>query len=118
MPRNGMYLVSGLARTTTPLEALIKQLAVSKQAAGQLVDTLVAQDYITRVPDEIDRRRMNIILTERGKLAASASRSAVDKVEADLLHDVGETHLRNTRTTLIALIDMNDKRHNLPRDAR
>ena len=42
MPRNGMYIVGGLAlgANTVPLGQLVKELGVSKQAVGQLVDVL------------------------------------------------------------------------------
>lgn len=43
MPKNGMYVVGGLAMGAggVPLLQLLKELSISKQSAGQLVDTLV-----------------------------------------------------------------------------
>jgi len=42
IPRNGLYVIGGLAMGAgeVPLGQLVKELLVSKQAAGQLVDTL------------------------------------------------------------------------------
>jgi len=105
MPRNGTYVIGSIARVGSPLSQIIKELGVSKQAAGQLVDTLVARGYLDRTPDPEDRRRLTITLTERGRHAAEASQAAVAKVEADLLAEVGPECVANTRATLWALID-------------
>ncbi len=47
IPKNGLYVIGGLARETVahPLSELIDDLRLSKQAAGQLVDTLVADGH-------------------------------------------------------------------------
>src|SRR6185437_5299881 len=68
IPKNGLYLIGGLALGAgdVPLAALIRDLRISKQAAGQLVDTLVSRGYLHRTTDEQDRRRLLITLTERG----------------------------------------------------
>ena len=85
---------------------MIRELGVSKQAAGQLVDTLVVRGYLDRSADPEDRRRMTVSLTERGQLAAAAGRSAVERVDAQLTERVGEEYVAHTRATLAALIDL------------
>ena len=50
---------------------------VSKQAAGQLIDTLVSRGYLDRSVDPRDRRRLTISLTERGAAAAAVIGAAV-----------------------------------------
>jgi DNA-binding MarR family transcriptional regulator len=107
VPRNGSFVVGAIARTGSPLAEIIKELGVSKQAAGQLVDTLVLRGYLDRAPDNEDRRRMTVTLTERGSLAASAVRAAVDRVDAELTARVGIEHVAHTRATLGALIVAN-----------
>jgi DNA-binding MarR family transcriptional regulator len=108
MPRNGSYVISGTARTGAPLSDIIRGLGVSKQAAGQLVDTLVLRGYLERSVDPEDRRRLTISLTARGQGAAKAIRSAVNQVDADLLSRVGADFVAHTRATLRALIDVGD----------
>ena len=54
------------AQTQAPLAEVIRQLGVSKQAAGQLVDSLVVRGYLDRTVDPDDRRRLIVTLTERG----------------------------------------------------
>lgn len=104
VPRNGSYVIGGIARTGAPLSQIIGGLGVSKQAAGQLVDTLVIRGYLDRSVDPEDRRRLTVTLTERGHAAAKMVRSAVERVDAELIARVGPEHVAHTRATLVALI--------------
>jgi DNA-binding MarR family transcriptional regulator len=106
LPRNGSFVVGAISRTGAPLAHVIRELGVSKQAAGQLVDTLVVRGYLDRSADPDDRRRMTVFLTERGQLAAAAGRSAVERIDAELVERVGEEYLAHTRATLAALIEL------------
>jgi DNA-binding MarR family transcriptional regulator len=105
MPRNGMFVIGAIARTGAPLSRIITELGVSKQAAGQLVDTLVLRGYLDRSIDVEDRRRLTVSLTERGRGAAEAIRAAVEGVDAELLSRVGPEYVAHTRATLAALIE-------------
>jgi DNA-binding MarR family transcriptional regulator len=111
MPRNGMYIVGGLAlnATTVPLGQLVKELGVSKQAVGQLVDTLVLRGYLERKEDDEDRRKSNIVLTKRGRAAAAIQAEARGKIDAELISRVGQENVLRTRRTLAALIDLGRK---------
>ena len=106
MPRNGSFVIGAIARNGSSLSQIIESLGVSKQAAGQLVDTLVVRGYLDRAPDPADRRRLTVSLTERGQLAAQAGRAAVERVDARLKARVGADRLSHTRGTLAALIDL------------
>ncbi len=105
LPRNGAFVVGGIARSGAPLSEIIEHLGVSKQAAGQLVDTLVTRGYLDRAVDHRDRRRLTVTLTERGRNAAAAIRSAVDRVDDQLLEKMGDRSVAQTRATLVALIE-------------
>ena len=108
IPGNGLYVIGGLAldRVDIPLGQLIREMRLSKQAAGQLVDTLVTRGYIDRSADKDDRRKLTVTLTERGRAAAAAQRTAREKVDADLLAAVGKDDIDRTRRTLAVLCDM------------
>ena len=108
VPRNGIFVLGAIVRTGSPLADIIRQLGVSKQAAGQLVDTLVLRGYLDRSPDPDDRRRMTVALTERGLVAAKASRAAVDRIDAELTARVGAEHVAHTRATLGSLVEHAD----------
>jgi DNA-binding MarR family transcriptional regulator len=108
VPKNGMYIIGGMALNTgeIPLGQLIKELRVSKQAAGQLVDTLVLRGYLKRGEDPEDRRKSNVTLTARGRAAAVIQAAAREKIDAELIVRVGHEDVLKARRTLAALIDM------------
>ncbi len=108
MPRSGSRLVGGIARRGQPLREVGGDLGVSKQAASQLVDTLVLRGYVTRIVDPDDRRRVNIDLTERGSAAAVEIRGAVDRIDAALLAKVGPDDVAAMRRATGALVEMSD----------
>lgn len=109
MPRNGSYVIGAIAREGSQLGQVILELGISKQAAGQLIDTLVARGYLERSPDPDDRRRMRIVLTERGELAATEIAATVAGVERDVVARVGGEHVAHARATLGALIDIGEE---------
>ena len=108
IPKNGMYVIGGMAlgAGAIPLGQLVKELRVSKQAAGQLVDSLVLRGYLKRDEDAEDRRRSNITLTKRGHAAAAVQATARETIDAKLLARVGQDDVLRTRRTLAALIDL------------
>jgi DNA-binding MarR family transcriptional regulator len=108
MPRNGSFVVGAIARNGSPLSEIITHLGLSKQRAGQLVDTLVSRGYLDREYDTTDRRRMTVTLTDRGRLAAATGRAAVDRMDADLVARVGTEAVTRTRATLGALVELHD----------
>lgn len=110
VPRNGLYVIGALSREQMPLSQVIRDLGVSKQAAGQLVDTLVLRGYLERRVDPEDRRRLTVTLTDRGRAAAAAQAVAGAAVDAELLARVGEEKLLHAREVLGALIAIGAER--------
>ena len=108
IPPNGMWVIGGLANGAgdAPLSVLVKQLKTSKQAAGQLVDTLVLRGYLKRDADEEDRRRFTVRLTERGWHAAAAQREAREKIDAELLEKAGDSAVAAARKVLGLLVEI------------
>ena len=108
IPKNGLYVIGGLAigAGDVPLASLIRDLRISKQAAGQLVDTLVNRGYLARTIDEQDRRRLIVTLTDRGRAAAATQTTARERVDAELLAKVGLECVEHTRIALAALTEM------------
>jgi DNA-binding MarR family transcriptional regulator len=106
LPRNGAFVLGAIARTGSSIGEIIPWLRVSKQAAGQLVDTLVLRGYLERTPDPEDRRRLTLSLTERGAAAAAAGRAAVEEVDALLVERVGADTVARARQALGVLTDL------------
>ncbi len=111
LPRNGAFVLGAIARTGASLGEVIADLGRSKQATGQLVDTLVVRGYLDRAVDPDDRRRLTVSLTERGQAAAAAVRTAVDGVDAELVEQVGAEAVAQMRATLGALVDAHAHDH-------
>jgi DNA-binding MarR family transcriptional regulator len=106
MPRNGSYVLAASARDGAQLSQITRELGVSKQAAGQLIDTLVSRGYLDRSVDPADRRRLTISLTGRGEAAAAVIRAAVSDVDARLLAHVSAEQVAHARVVLSALIGL------------
>lgn len=109
VPKNGIFVIGAIARSGAPLARIIAHLHMSKQAAGQLVDTLVVRGYLEREVDAHDRRRLTVRLSERGRAAAAASRAAVEGVDARLAQRVPREWIDQTRATLLALSELADE---------
>lgn len=103
LPRNGPFVVGGMANFGGSAVEMIRGLGVSRQAASQLIDTLVLRGYLDRQVNSDDRRRLDIELTERGRAAASVVRSAVKKVDRQLTAMLSPDELAGLRAGLGAL---------------
>lgn len=111
IPVNGLYVIGALALVEVPLAQIIRELNVTKQAAGQLVDTLVMRGYLKRDIDPADRRRLTIMLTKRGRAAAHTQARARDAIDAALAACVGADKMQQAREVLSALIQIGRDHH-------
>jgi DNA-binding MarR family transcriptional regulator len=114
IPGNGLYVIGSLALEGFPLSQIIRQMNVSKQAGGQLVDALVLRGYLDRTVDPEDRRKLNVTLTNRGRAAAAVQSQAREKIDAELLQRVGEKAIGHARQVLGTLIEMGREDENEP----
>ena len=106
LPRNGAFVLGGMANRGGEAADLMRELEVTKQAASQLIDTLVLRGYLERRVNPADRRRMTIELTDRGRAAAAAVRAGVEAVDAELARRLSPSDLRGLRAGLWALADL------------
>jgi DNA-binding MarR family transcriptional regulator len=109
LPRNGPFVLGGMARWGGSASDMTRALGVTKQAASQLVDTLVLRGYLTREVNPSDRRRMTIDLTDRGREAAAAVGAAVAEVDARLAEMISPGQLAGLRAGLAALAAIKDE---------
>jgi DNA-binding MarR family transcriptional regulator len=110
LPRNAPYVLGGMANRRRSISDLIRELDVTKQAASQLIDTLVVRGYLSREVDAADRRRLSITLTDRGFAAASAVRAGIADVDAELAERCDADELAALRAALVALNDIRQRR--------
>jgi DNA-binding MarR family transcriptional regulator len=109
LPRNGPYVLGGMARNGVAAGDLIRQLGVSKQAASQLIDTLVVRGYLEREVHPDDRRRLTIALTDRGSAAAASVREGVESVDEELASLISPRELAGLQAGLEALCTIRER---------
>jgi DNA-binding MarR family transcriptional regulator len=64
--------------TATP-KMLATQMGVSQATVTVLVDKLVARGVVDRVPSELDRRQINVVMTDLGKKALEEAPDALQQ---------------------------------------
>lgn len=106
LPRNGAFVIGGMASHAATPSDLVRQLRISKQATSQLIDSLVLRGYLERETDPSDRRRLTLALTDRGLAAAAAVRRGVVAVDTNLERAIAPDQLAALRAGLVALCDI------------
>ena len=109
LPRNSAYILGGMVNHGGSASQLIRELGVTKQAASQLIDTLVLRGYLERATNADDRRRLTITVTERGQAAAAAVRQGVLEVDAALTELITPEELAGLRAGLVALTEIRER---------
>jgi DNA-binding MarR family transcriptional regulator len=109
IPRNGAFVLGGMANRGGSVANLVRELGVSKQAASALIDALVMRGYLDRRTDPADRRRLIIDVTVRGRTAAASVRAGVEAVDAELGGMISADELKGLRTGLVALCAIRDR---------
>lgn len=107
VPRNGAFVLAGLdygapGPAFSPQADVVASLGLSKQAASQLIDTLVLREYLERRVDPEDRRRMGVRLTDRGRTAAIAIQTAISAIDTTLAQLIKADELHGLRAGLAA----------------
>ncbi len=111
VPASGEFILSAMEWTGASIEPIVRWLGVSKQAVSQSVDQLVVRGYLERARDPSDRRRVKLLLTERGHAAGRAAKTAIQQVDRELLARVGSRSIAHTRATLAALAEIKRSAH-------
>jgi DNA-binding MarR family transcriptional regulator len=111
MPRAGARVIGRIAFGGTNVNEVAAVYGVSKQAASQLVDALVARGYVERMPDPDDRRKMLVRLTERGSAAAEELRDAIARVDAGLGEAFDEDEINRAKLVIGTLVENHYKAH-------
>jgi DNA-binding MarR family transcriptional regulator len=107
VPRNAAFVLAGLDHRApeaafSSQADVVASLGLSKQAASQLIDTLVLREYLERRNDPVDRRRMEVRLTNRGRTAAIAIQTAIDAIDSTVAQLITADELHAMRVGLAA----------------
>jgi DNA-binding MarR family transcriptional regulator len=119
IPRNGVFVLAGLDHRAaepafSPQADVVSSLGLSKQMASQLIDTLVLREYLERRNDPVDRRRMEVRLTARGRTAAIAIKTAIDAIEAAIARLITADELHGLRAGLAAYRVIREQQQQAP----
>jgi DNA-binding MarR family transcriptional regulator len=106
VPASGEVILNAMHWTGASLESVVRWLGVSKQAVSQAVDTLVVRGYLERSRDPSDRRKVRLSLTDRGHVAGTAARSAIEQIDRQLRARAGARNIAGARSTLVALLEI------------
>jgi DNA-binding MarR family transcriptional regulator len=98
-PAHG-FAFARLAPSGASVSELAAYLGVTRQAAAQIVDELVAKGYVVRQPHPGDGRAQLIVLTERGWACTRAATEAAGDTVRGWENALGETRLRALRADL------------------
>jgi DNA-binding MarR family transcriptional regulator len=107
IPRNAVFVLAGIDRSApvtgfSPQADIVASLGLSKQMASQLIDTLVLREYLERRNNPVDRRRMEVRLTARGRSAAIAIQNAIEAIDATIANLITTDELNGFRAGLAA----------------
>jgi DNA-binding MarR family transcriptional regulator len=92
-PAHG-FAFARLAPDGATVSELAAHLGVTRQAAAQIVDELVAKGYVLRRPHPDDGRAQLVVLTERGWACTRAATQAAGDTVRVWRNTLGETRLR------------------------
>jgi DNA-binding MarR family transcriptional regulator len=103
IPQAGIWAISALAAPGSSARDLVERMEISKQAVAELVDTLVGQGYVERLPYPSDRRRTLLQLTASGSEALRVIDRAVRGVEQQMAERIGIERLGDLYALLAEL---------------
>jgi len=96
-------LILFIARAPRPLSQLARELAISPQAASQLVNLAERAGYVTRAGDPNDRRARRPVLTTAGERLVRDAVACLGGLEAEHAARVGEVDYRRFTAALAVL---------------
>jgi DNA-binding MarR family transcriptional regulator len=82
---------------------LATHLAVTKQAAAQLTQRLVAAGYVERRPHPTDHRARLLTLTDRGRACTVAARQAAERAVEQWRSEIPASDTEQFEATLVML---------------
>ena len=100
LPQPGFWALMALAGGASDASQLIAEMGVTKQAVSKLVDSLVVAGFVDRKYNEADRRRMDLLLTKKGRKAVGIIDAAARSTERHFNAELGAESLNQLRRFL------------------
>jgi DNA-binding MarR family transcriptional regulator len=101
-PAHG-FALARLSFGGATITQLAEHLDVTRQAAGQLVDELIAKGYVERRPHPTDARARLIVLTQKGWACTQAAEAAIADTLEPWEAALGPDRLLALRDCLLAV---------------
>jgi DNA-binding MarR family transcriptional regulator len=101
-PAHG-FAFSRLSAGGATITQLAEHLDITRQAAAQLVDELVAKGYVQRQPHPEDARARLITLTDKGRACTRAAEAAITDTIRPWAAALGEPRFRALRDDLLRI---------------
>ncbi|TBN57626.1 MarR family transcriptional regulator [Glaciihabitans arcticus] len=98
------FALSAIMTGADSASELGRRMAVSKQAAAKTIAALEERGYVSREPDDSDRRRVRIQVTARGLAMRAEGEAIFDEMRAQWETQVGVKALADLETTLRQLV--------------
>ncbi len=105
LPRLGYWLLMALATGARDGSELAGATGVTKQAVSKVIDTLVTEEFVARKPNLEDRRRTDLVLTDKGARTVEVVRSAIREADRTFVEEVGAEAWDTTVSTLAVLAE-------------
>ena len=97
-------LITLVAREPRPLSQLARELAISPQAASQLVNLAERAGYLARQSDPRDRRARRPVLTDSGERLVRDAVAYLREIESEYARHVGDVDYRRFSEALATLV--------------
>jgi DNA-binding MarR family transcriptional regulator len=101
--------------TTSELAA---RMGITPQGAAKTVEEMVAEGYVTRVPDPADKRAMRLVLTDRCRSLLAVGHAFHTEFEQRLAGQLGGAKVAALREVLGAMVSRADSPDSLARTLR
>lgn len=83
-------LLSNLDMDGSNLTVVAQRAGMTKQAMGRLAEDLIRLGYVASIPDNKDRRAINLIFTESGLELMHQSFAVMDDIERRCIERIGK----------------------------
>src|SRR5665213_391133 len=107
--RSDALVFRRLLQGPVPIGRLGDVLGVTRQAARKIVDGLEQRKYADTERDDLDSRRLNVVLTSAGKLYGRAVVNVIDALNGELALRVDPEQLATARAVLLEVIANGDR---------
>ncbi|WP_047996844.1 MarR family winged helix-turn-helix transcriptional regulator [Puniceibacterium sp. IMCC21224] len=98
-------------KTSATPKGLATQMGVTQATVTALVDKLVAQGLVERVPSELDRRQTNVVVTEQGRSRLKDAPDALQQRYVRAFARLANWEQAQLVSSLERVADMLDAKH-------